>query len=120
MRRRLPSPCAARSRAPEADRLLALADRFVRAAHQRGPVPASFEANSARVWAAQGRTVEALAALQRAMASGWRHWETAILPRLADDPGFRNLRGDPRFRRLDAMLQAELARERRELRSGGL
>ena len=65
----------------------------------------------------QGRTEQALSALERAFARGWIHAEPTDLPTLGDEPAFVSLRGDPRFERIKSNLAAHLARERAETES---
>lgn len=102
-------------RGAEADRLLNQADAQVRAVYRLGRVPFWFEADAAAVFAAEGKTGEALSALERAWRRGWRHVSSADLPDINDEPAFRSLHGQLRFERLRTMLAAHNARERREM-----
>ena len=101
-------------RPAEADRLLGQADAAISSSLRQGRVPFWFHAAAAEVWAVQGRQIEALAALERAVDRGWTHSGNADLHDLADEPAFRALRGNPRFERLRERLAAHLERERRE------
>lgn len=101
-------------RVGEADRLLAEADKAVAAALRRGRVPTSFLADAARLWAVQGRSDQALTALEKASGRGWLNSGFTDLLDLADEPAFRSLRGHPRFERIRARIAAHMARERRE------
>ena len=103
-------------RRAEADRLLALADRVLGRALARGRVPFDTLEMAARIRTLQGRREEALRLLERAVGMGWQwHW-VALAPRLADNPVYRTIRDEPRLRRLDDVIQRDIARERREVR----
>ena len=99
----------------EAERLLSHADRALTGALRRGRVPFDTIETAARVRALQGRRDEALRLLERAVAMGWQWQFVATAPRLSDDPVYGSLRDDPRLRRLDAIIQNAIARERREV-----
>lgn len=102
-------------RGSEADRLLREADAAVQAAYRRGQVPFWFDVEAAAVFAVQGRRDAALAALERAFQRGWRQSSGTSLRNIADEPAFRSLHGEPRFKRLQARLAAHYARERDEV-----
>ncbi|MEO8455960.1 MAG: winged helix-turn-helix domain-containing protein [Sphingomicrobium sp.] len=102
-------------RAVEADRLLRDADANVQNVYRRNhSVPFAFEAEAAAIWAGEGRTDQALSALERAFNRGWIHASSSDLPDIADEPAFRSLRVQPRFERLRARLAAHYATERAE------
>ena len=101
-------------RAAEADRLLGKANATVTAVYRHGAAPFAFDADAASIWAAQGRSGQALAMLERAMRRGWTDSGVTDLPDIGDEPAYRALRGQPRFERLRATLAARLARERAE------
>lgn len=107
-------------RTGEADRIIAAADRLIEAglARSRGEATYNFLAEAAQVWALRGKHAMALAALERARARGWSYVAMdegdVSLSDMADEPAFRSLRGNPRFERLRAEINAHLARERRE------
>jgi len=101
-------------RAAEADRLLQQAEAAIRTVYRRGRVPFWFDADAAAVFAARGRSDQALQVLERALARGWTHSGSTDLPGIADEPAFRLLRGHPRFERTRARLDAHYAREHRE------
>jgi hypothetical protein len=101
-------------REAEASRLMALADQRVRAALRQPRIPLSFQILCARLWAASGRTERALQLFERAVAAGWRP-EVHEARQLADEPVLSSIAGSPRLRRLDAMIAAEIARERTQL-----
>jgi tetratricopeptide (TPR) repeat protein len=103
-----------RGRAAEAGRLLRQADAALRRVYQQGPVPFWFEADGAAVLAAEGKTDEALSALEHAMARGWSHGGIADLRDIADEPAFRLLRANPRFERIRSALKQHNMRERAE------
>lgn len=105
----------AAGRGPEAERLLAAADRVIAGAMSRGRVPTRFRIAAAHVWAARGQKELALAALERAVADGWNYGDSAAFTDLAQEPAFRSLRGDPRFERVRKRIRDHLARERREV-----
>lgn len=69
------------------------------------------------VLALQGKREQALRAPERAVALGWQYDDHGTVPRLADEPVYRSLRNEPRLRRLDAIIQGAVARERREVRA---
>ena len=98
----------------EAGILLLQADARLRAAYRRGKVPTFFDADAAAVWAVQGKTGLALEALQRSFKRGWAHAGRIDLPNLEDEPAFRSLHGDPRFKALIANYKTHYARERAE------
>lgn len=104
-------------RAGEADRLLREAEMAVRAAHRRGPVPFSFDVETAAVFAVQGRRDAALKSLERAYQRGWRQNSGTSLRDIADEPAFRSLHDEPRFKQLQARLAGHYARERQEVLS---
>ena len=68
------------------------------------------------------RRETAIAMLEQAVARGWPFgfsWESPFSGApLAEDPAFRTLRGDPRFRRIDAMIRTNDDRERHEAAAG--
>ena len=101
-------------RGEEADALFRQADARLRAAYRRGKVPTFFDGDAAGVWAAQGNSGAALKALERAIARGWLYAGRLDLPDLADEPAFRPLRNDPRFKAVLARYQAHFVRERQE------
>jgi TolB-like protein/DNA-binding winged helix-turn-helix (wHTH) protein/tetratricopeptide (TPR) repeat protein len=102
-------------RAVEADRLLRGAEASVQSAYRNNrSVPFHFDAEAAAIWAAEGRTEQALLALERAFNRGWIHASSSDLPDIADEPAFRSLHGQPRFERLRARLAAHYATERAE------
>ena len=102
-------------RAAEANRLLRNADAATRTVYSRGRVPFWFDADAAALFAVEGRHDEALDALEHAYERGWRQNGNADLRDIADEPAFRSLHGEPRFMRLQALLTAHYARERREV-----
>lgn len=102
-------------RGAEANRLLSQADSAVRAVYRRGRVPFSFDADSAALFAVEGKKDASLSALERAYARGWRQSGGASLRDIGDEPAFQNLHGEPRFERLRVRLAAHYARERREV-----
>lgn len=108
------------NRDAEAQRILREASQRVRRAAQQPRVPASVLVSFARVWAVDGQRDQAINALERAFRAGW---PAGVEPQMAwigrpiisDEPAFRTLRHDARFRRIDAAIRAHLERERREL-----
>jgi hypothetical protein len=101
-------------RREEADALLRESDALIRAVYRRGQVPTWFDEDAAAIWAVQGKTGPALAALERALARGGVHAGRTDLPKLEDEPALRSLLGDPRFTALRARYEAHFARERQE------
>ena len=102
-------------RTREADALLARTDALIQGVYRRGKVPTWFDEDAAGVWAAQGKSSPAIEALDRALRRGWVHIGRTDLLKLEDEPAFRSLRGDPRFRAVLAKYKAHLLRERQEL-----
>lgn len=98
----------------EADEMLRRYDEVVRAGYRQGKVPTWFDDDAGAIWAVQGKTDQAVAALERALDRGWLHAGRVDLPRLEDEPAFRSLRGNRRFKALLAKHAAHFARERRE------
>jgi hypothetical protein len=56
-----------------------------------------------------------MSALERAYGRGWRQNGGADLRDIGDEPAFRSLRREPRFRQLQSRLTAHYAREREEV-----
>jgi TolB-like protein/DNA-binding winged helix-turn-helix (wHTH) protein/tetratricopeptide (TPR) repeat protein len=102
-------------RGAEAGRLLREADAAVRAVYRRGRVPFWFDADAAALFAVQGRNDEALATLERAFRRGWRQNGSSDLRHIADEPAFRTLHNEPRFKAIAARVEAHYAKERREI-----
>lgn len=98
----------------EANRLLDQASGLLDAVYSRNRVPVWFDADAAALLAVQGRSNEALTRLERAMSRGWRNAGSTELRDLAEEPAFRSLRGNPRFKRLRARLSNHFVREREE------
>ncbi len=95
--------------------LLALAEATAQNSLRRGRVPRWFHAVHAEVLAARGDKAAALAALEQAVALGWYYAGNMALPDIADEPAYAAIREEPRFQRLRAKLNADVARERREI-----
>jgi TolB-like protein/DNA-binding winged helix-turn-helix (wHTH) protein/tetratricopeptide (TPR) repeat protein len=105
----------------ESDQLLRAADAAVREVLRHSKTPFWFDADAAGIWAAQGRSDEALTVLEQAVRRGWTHAGVADLRDINDEPAFKSLHGSPRFERLRIALAAHLAREKEEtLRLGVL
>jgi len=99
----------------EAGRLLAAADKLTSQGLARSGNDRELMFELARIRAIQLRDKEALDLIGAALVRGWLPdgLETAL--DLADEPGFRGLRGNPRFESLRSRILAHIARERREL-----
>jgi hypothetical protein len=69
----------------------------------------------ALIRAAQGDSRRALALLDLAIGRGWFPDGRAVGLDLAQEPAFRNLRGDPKFQLLRKRILDHVARERAEL-----
>jgi TolB-like protein/DNA-binding winged helix-turn-helix (wHTH) protein/Flp pilus assembly protein TadD len=98
----------------EADAILRQADAAIQAAYRRGQVPLWFEDDAAGIWALQGKSGQAVDALERALRRGSSHSTRTDLPQLKDEPALRSLRGYPPFEAVRAKYEAHYARERRE------
>jgi len=98
----------------EANVILAQADRTINAAYRAGTVPLWFEEDAAGIWAVQGKSAEAIAALDRAVHRGSMHATRTDLLRLGDEPAFRPLRGNPGFEAIRSKFAARFAQERKE------
>jgi len=99
----------------EAGRLLAAVDKLISQGLARSGNDRQLMLDLARIRAIQQREREALDLISAAVARGWLPdgLETAL--DLADEPGFRGLRGNPRFETHRARILAHIARERAEL-----
>jgi TolB-like protein len=98
----------------EADVILGESDTAISAAYRAGTVPLWFEEDAAGIWAVQGRTTQAIAALERAVRRGSMHATRTDLLKLEDEPAFRPLRGNPGFEAVRAKYAARFAQERKE------
>lgn len=101
-------------RGAEADALLRQSDALIRRVYGGSKVPTWFDDDAAAVWAVQGKADQAVAALNRALRRRWVHGGRTDLPNLEDEPAFRSLRNDRRFRILVSRHKAHLAKERQE------
>lgn len=101
-------------RREEADALLGEADALLRAAYRRGPVPTWFDEDAAAIWAVQGKSGQAIEALERALRRGATHAGRSDLPTVAEEPALRSLRGNPRFEAVRKKYEAHYAKERQE------
>ena len=111
-------------RGPEADRLLHRLDELIALAQRRsgGRLPDRFLATAAGTWAMSGKTEPAMSALESASNSGWIYvadMDDSSLPDIGDEPALRSLRGQPRFEAVRKRINANLARERREVLAEG-
>ena len=98
----------------EANHILGQSDAAIRTAYRRGTVPLWFEEDAAGIWALLGRPGSAVDALDRALRRGSAHATRSDLPKLADEPALRSLRGNPRYEAVRAKYEAHYARERAE------
>jgi len=57
--------------------------------------------------------------LEQAVGEGWRPSEGEY-PSVTAEPAYASLRNDPRMKRVDSIIAADINRERRELLAGGL
>lgn len=101
-------------RREEADALLRQADALLRTVYRRGPVPTWFDEDAAAIWAVQGKSRQAIEALDRALRRGAAHAGRTDLPTLDEEPAFQSLRGNPAFAAVRAKYEAHYARERAE------
>ena len=101
-------------RGAEANVILGQADAAIKAAYRAGTVPLWFEEDAAGIWALQGKTAQAVGALDRAVRRGSMHATRTDLLRLEDEPAFRPLRGDPGFESVRVKYAARFAKERQE------
>ncbi|MDQ4087510.1 MAG: hypothetical protein M3177_05820, partial [Pseudomonadota bacterium] len=102
-------------REQDARTLLAAAQAQIRRT-AAGPVPGWFHGEAAEIWAASGRSDEALASLERAVDAGWLYGGRESMDDIADEPAFAGLRTHPRFLRVRQRIAAHLQRERQEIR----
>ena len=72
-------------------------------------------AQMAVIKAAQGERAQAVALLESAIGSGWLPNGRSSPLDLGEEPGFRDLRGDPRFEAARTRILNHVARERAEL-----
>jgi hypothetical protein len=99
----------------EAMALLDRTERLVRQVYAKGQVPDWFDAQAAKLWAAQGHHEEAIAALRRAVDRGWRYESLTPLPDIGNLYAFRALRGDAGFEQIRLRLRDHLQKERERL-----
>jgi len=99
----------------EAGRLLAAAGQYAAQGLARSGNDRNLMLGLARIRAVQQRHKEALDLISAAVGRGWLPDGLHEALDLADEPAFRDLRGDPRFEALRARILAHIARERREL-----
>lgn len=106
-------------RPEDAMSLLTTADKLCASAMRRGRTPVRFQVDCSRSGAMLGRRDQAIQTLDRALKAGWRP-EDGWSQTFVDDPVYRDMRDDPRLKRLGQLVLAENARERRELLAAGL
>lgn len=99
----------------EAVQVALATDEAVKFALANGEVPADFLAHIAQDEAILGDHAAALTHLEQAYSKGWRMFlGTGRYMDPSDDPTFATLRGDPRFERINRLVKAHKARERKE------
>lgn len=101
-------------RGREADAILRESDALIRTLQSRGRVPIWLESDAAGIWAVQGKIELAVAALDRALRRGSVHAGRTDLPSLAEEPVFRSLAGDSRFKAVVARYERHFGKERQE------
>ena len=103
----------------EAERMLDLADRMIRAATRRGEVPFPIRWPAVWVWSLQQKRTAAEAMLESIDRGGGGRLPLYLNPRFrwADHPTLGQLQRHPTIRRMDAAMQARLTQERRELQA---
>ena len=101
-------------RGHEGARIIVTADAMCRKSLGVAPTPVSFRVMCSRVEALAGRPEEAIRVLEQAVADGWRPSEGEYAA-VTDEPAYASLRTDPRMKHIDAVIAADIARERREL-----
>jgi DNA-binding SARP family transcriptional activator/TolB-like protein len=99
----------------EAGRLLAATDKFVSQGLVRSGNDRELMVELARIRAIQQRDKEALDLISAAIARGWLPDGLEVALDLADEPAFRDLRGNPRFEAARRKIFTHIARERKEL-----
>ena len=104
-------------RGHEGARIIVMADATC--SNSLGGAPVSFRVMCSRVEALAGRPEEAIRVLEQALADGWRPSEGEYAA-VTDEPAYASLRRDPRMKHIDAVIAADMARERRELVASGL
>lgn len=105
----------ATGRAADADRLLALADSAAVRIEAHGRAPHFYHAARSVQLAASGRPDEALKALETAVARGWNYESSFSFADIGQDPAFSPIRKESRFQKIRASINANIARESREL-----
>jgi TolB-like protein/Tfp pilus assembly protein PilF len=106
-------------RVREGARILLLGDAMCRRTFQNNQPRIRFRVSCSRLWAVLGQKDLAINTLDRAVADGWRP-EDGEYGLVTDEPVYAVLRNDPRMKRIDAILAAEIVRERRELLAAGV
>jgi DNA-binding SARP family transcriptional activator/TolB-like protein len=99
----------------EADYILAAAAQRAEAALKTAPNTREANSRMAFTRAAQGNRVQALSFLQRAVERGWLPDGNREAIDIAQEPAFRDLRGDPRFETIRKRILDHIAKERAEL-----
>lgn len=102
-------------RGGEATQMLDGVEAQARTILARGQAPNWYIARHAYLLAAMGRGNDALTALETGIARGWIYAGNMSLASLADEPALAGIRDTPRFKAISAGLDANIARERREI-----
>ena len=100
--------------ADEGDYILAAAARDLQPG-LKGSANGEARGQMAIIKAAQGERSQAMALLESAVGAGWLPDGRSNALDLADEPGFRDLRGDARFEAARKRVLDHIARERAEL-----
>lgn len=80
----------------------------------KGGTPES-SVNLARIYAVQGRKDDALSLIASAINRRWLPLPPVMQVNLDNDPALANLKGDPRFQRIQEQILAIIARERAKI-----
>jgi adenylate cyclase len=106
-------------RGREGAHMIVIADGMCRNAVRGLRTPLSFQVECSRVAALMGRSDEAIGAIQQAVGQGWRPTDGEY-PAVTDEPAYAAIRNDPRLKRIDAIIGADIERERRKLLASGI
>lgn len=106
-------------RGHEGARVIVIADGLCANAIRAGRTPVSFRVMCSRVAALMGRNADAIRMLEQAVADGWRPSDSEY-PAVTDEPAYANLLNDARMKRIDAIIAADISRERRQLLASGI
>lgn len=99
-------------------RMILIADAMCRNAVGSPHAPMGFRVSCSRVAALAGRSEDAIKMLEQAVAEGWRPSEGEYA-NVSEEPPYWSFRNDRRLVRINAIISADVDRERRKLTTSG-